>query len=138
LSRLQVGQSLAETTLVVLLFFLDEVHHLGVDDSLQVVPDDLGQDLRWERVDLPGGVSMLGDVSGRSGVRDLGRVRRRLMLLDLILGQSDLPDLDIGSELEESVVDVADHVLAAWVHVPEIEKDVPVSLDEPLRRLIHG
>ncbi len=97
-----------------------------------MVADQVADDHRLQRVQLPTLMAVLGDVAAGAAVGQLRRVGRRVVGVHLIHIESEAVKLDaIGLEGDEAVGDVAAHVLAARIVISEVQEDDVLPLVAP-------
>src|SRR6185436_15180827 len=123
------------------LLSLDQFVRVVIANRCDVVAYQLGKDLGRKRVQLPRLVAVLSDVAVRPRVRQLGRVGRRRVLLDLVEVQGDAANLDRFSGAVGLVPDVLedlgdlDRALAGAVVEPAAVLGQPVLGDEGLEAI---
>lgn len=83
-------------------------------------------------------VSVLPDICASSAVRQLCRVGRRVVFVNLVPIQSDALYLYICSKDFQTVCNITGHVFARWVMVPQVQDDPPLTVILPNKPLSSG
>ncbi len=127
-ARPVLSQILEELLLLALLLD-DGVVELVVAVFADVLADQVADDLRLQSIELPALIAVLVYVAGGAAVGQLGRVRGRVVELNLIHVESQTVEVDaLGLEGVQPVDDVAAHVLPTWVMIAEVEEDDVLTL----------
>ena len=92
-----------------------------VNPILHGLADQIDNDSRLQRVQLPTLVAIFVGVGLVAGVRRLRRVRRRIVLFNLVVDQRDAVNHGRRAEQFEAVLDVPGHVDPARIVVAQVD-----------------